>query len=167
MLRALYRSILRLHPPLFRQRFTQEMLWMFDLQKNFLARLKMLADGVLSLLRQWTLRPEFWVEPSENSAAAGGSPFYMTGRSAPRAGAILDGALISLLTFSAVCFLMEYKWNHPTIIPIISYYRAKPQPAQVFPPPKSPEAKPAPPLYVDGGRVILFVQNPSHTARKP
>lgn len=49
MLRPLYRYMLRLHPPGFRQRFADEMLSIFDHSEGKLARAKLLADALLSV----------------------------------------------------------------------------------------------------------------------
>jgi len=167
MLRLMYRWILRLHPPFFRGRFAQEMLWMFDLQKGSLARIRLLADGIVSLLRQWMLRPEFRKAPDEYPAPVGIPLSYTSQRMAPRAGALLDGALVSLLTFTMVCLVMQYKWNHPTIMPIVSYYRARPETPRLAPSTQKPVLKPGPPVYVDGGRLFLMVQRPAPSKNLP
>lgn len=162
MLRLLYSLILRMHPAYFRQRFAEEMLMMFDMQSGRLARSKTLLDGAVSLIRQWTSRPEFWANPND----ASGSPFSATARFAPRPSALLDGALISVLTFATVCGIMQYTWNHPVVWPILSYYRAKPSAKTPAALPVNVEIKKIPPVYVDGGRVILMVQNPATKGRK-
>ena len=64
MLRHLYRCAVRLHPSSFRQRFGEEMLYIFDQQKGTRAGLGVLLDCVVSLLRQWTLRPNTGIEAS-------------------------------------------------------------------------------------------------------
>jgi len=165
MLRLVYSWVLRFHPALFRQRFGQEMLAIFDLQEGPLARIKLLADGSLSLLRQWLLRPEFWAESNERPAPNGAPLFYLSKSFTPRIGALIDGGLVSMITFTAVCLMMQYTWQHPALMPIVSYYRARPHPsAQSLP---SQAGAPQPkyePVYVDGGRVILIVQGPSRRA---
>ena len=62
MLRRIYRCVLRLHPPAFRGRFGDEILSIFDEAKGKLSGFRLLMDSILSLIRQWTLRPEFWRE---------------------------------------------------------------------------------------------------------
>ena len=64
MLRHLYRCAVRLHPSSFRLRFGDEMLYIFDQQKGTLAGVGMLFDCVVSLLRQWALRPNTGIEAS-------------------------------------------------------------------------------------------------------
>ena len=58
MFRSLYRLLLYLHPPLFRQRFAEEMLWIFDEAAETQGVLRLFADAFVSLLRQWVERPE-------------------------------------------------------------------------------------------------------------
>lgn len=49
MLRRVYRSVLRLHPPGFRRRFGDEMLSIFDQIPGRFAALRLLLDGFVSL----------------------------------------------------------------------------------------------------------------------
>jgi hypothetical protein len=56
MTRALYRYLLRLHPPAFRRQFAGEMLWIFEECAASRGTLALFLDGVLSLARQWLLR---------------------------------------------------------------------------------------------------------------
>ena len=57
-MRRLYRCLLWMHPPSFRQRFASEMLWIFDESGQQSAGLY--SDCLLSLLRQWGLRSGLW-----------------------------------------------------------------------------------------------------------
>ncbi|HEV3207978.1 MAG TPA: hypothetical protein VGZ28_13565 [Terriglobales bacterium] len=160
MLRVIYRWLLCLHPPYFRRRFARELLSIFDQQKGTLASAKMAADGVLSLLRQWALRPQFWEEPVA-PAPAGVPLFYMTTSFRPRAWPLIDGVLLSLATFAAVCMMMQYTWNHPVYMPIVSYYHSSshhlPQPPGSLTAP----VRLSPPIYIDQGRVFLMISTPS------
>ena len=54
--RFLYRLLLGCHPPSFQRRFADEMLWIFDETAGRLGSWQLLADGFVSLLRQWVLR---------------------------------------------------------------------------------------------------------------
>jgi hypothetical protein len=54
MIRSLYRSLLRLHPPGFRRQYGEEMLWIFDETGGAVS---LLADGFFSLFRQWLRCP--------------------------------------------------------------------------------------------------------------
>lgn len=60
MTRTLYRCLVRLHPPAFRLRFEEELLWIFDESSNALCRVPLVYDAVISLLRQWLLRSGMW-----------------------------------------------------------------------------------------------------------
>jgi hypothetical protein len=60
MMRSLYRSVLLLHPPDFRRQFAGEMLWIFDEASASEGAIKLLGDGVLSLIRQWMLGSGAW-----------------------------------------------------------------------------------------------------------
>ena len=164
MLRCAYRCLLRLHPPYFRRRFSQEMLSIFDQQKGTLAVARLLVDGVVSLLRQWALRPAFWEEPLPQPAADGVPVFYMIDGFKPRPGALLDGGIASVVVFTSICLIMGYTLNHPALMPIMSMYRSgskitwrRPTP----PPPPNMQVANEQPMYVDGGRVVLMIQNPS------
>jgi Ca2+-binding EF-hand superfamily protein len=59
MLRWLYIRLLWAHPAPFRSRFGEEMLEAFDYSGNLRERLRLLLDAILSIWRQWVLRPEF------------------------------------------------------------------------------------------------------------
>jgi hypothetical protein len=59
MRRSLYRALIELHPARFRDRFGDEMLWVFDEAGRDRAP-RLFADAVLSLLRQWLLRSNLW-----------------------------------------------------------------------------------------------------------
>jgi hypothetical protein len=59
--RLIYRLLLRLHPTAFRQRFGEEMLWIFDMSSGDGETAYMLWDGACSTLRQharWDLEEE-------------------------------------------------------------------------------------------------------------
>ena len=59
MRRFLYRALIALHPPRFRERFGDEMLCVFD-EAGPERTARLFADGVLSLARQWLLRSNLW-----------------------------------------------------------------------------------------------------------
>lgn len=162
MLRVLYRSVLRAHPPYFRQRFGDEMQSIFDRAESPGAEVGLFVDAMLSLLRQWSLRPRFW-EQSNLEAVADGTPLFLSlDSSKPRATALVYGALLSLFVLNGICWTMGYAWNHPIFIeirqPIIS-------------PPASwgvrSASRPTAPiqiepwLYTDQGRVVLIFNAPA------
>lgn len=51
--RRIYQLLLRLHPAGFRERFAQEMLWVFDQSVADTGVYRALADGSLSVVKQW------------------------------------------------------------------------------------------------------------------
>jgi hypothetical protein len=59
-MRFLYALLISLHPPSFRERFAQEMLWIFEEAANSWGAGALLRDAILSLLRQWLIRSELW-----------------------------------------------------------------------------------------------------------
>jgi hypothetical protein len=59
MKRALYRSLICLHPPSFRERFGDEMLCVFD-EASGAGTARLFVDGLISLFRQWLFRSGVW-----------------------------------------------------------------------------------------------------------
>jgi len=59
MTRAIYRSLICLHPPAFRLRFEDELLWIYD-ESTDTSGAALLCDAAISLLRQWLIRSEMW-----------------------------------------------------------------------------------------------------------
>jgi Peptidase family S41 len=115
MLRFLYRGLLVLHPPLFRKRFAEEMQAIFDQIGSRSGRIRLVTDGVLSLLRQWSLRTEFWQEPAPvaGEASPKGIPSFLTlDPFRPRAAAVVQGITLSTLVFCLTCFSIRYSWIH-------------------------------------------------------
>jgi Peptidase family S41/N-terminal domain of Peptidase_S41 in eukaryotic IRBP len=114
MLRLFYRCALRLHPSGFRERFADEMLSIFDQSAGRAEALRLLLDGFGSLLRQWTLRPEFWHElSSAQQPASDGIPsFCSLDPFRPRAGAVIHGLVLSPAIFGFTCFAIRYSWIH-------------------------------------------------------
>jgi hypothetical protein len=60
MTRTLYRWLICLHPPAFRLRFEEELLWIFDESRDASGAASLLCDAVISLLRQWLVRSGMW-----------------------------------------------------------------------------------------------------------
>lgn len=52
--RTVYKTILHLHPAPFRERFSQEMLWIFDEMVGEIGMPRLAMDGLSSLLKQWS-----------------------------------------------------------------------------------------------------------------
>jgi len=75
MLRFVYRGLLWLHPAFFRERFGDEMLSIFDQATGRMAAGKLVGDALVSLVRQWALRPDYWQDPVKSERF----PFVSTG----------------------------------------------------------------------------------------
>jgi hypothetical protein len=57
VIRAAYRGLLWLHPADFEERYGEEMLWLFDLQRPHEMSAALLLDCFASLVRQWLACP--------------------------------------------------------------------------------------------------------------
>jgi hypothetical protein len=161
MLRVFYRWVLRAHPPYFRQRFGDEMQSIFDCAQSPGEEIGLFVDAVLSLLRQWSLRPQFWEQPNLIAVTDGTPLFHSLDSFKPRATALVYGALLSAFVLNGICWTMGYAWNHPIFIeirqPIIS------PPAswvnRTTPHPVAP-VQVEPWLYTNQGRVVLIFNAP-------
>jgi Ca2+-binding EF-hand superfamily protein len=112
MLRFIYICLLRLHPQRFRQRFGDEMVYAFEQARGRWSAVMLLADGILSLGRQWALGPNP-LRPTAPAVATAhdidGVPvFYLCGSSVPRRGALINGGILSLAVFSGASFLIGH-----------------------------------------------------------
>ncbi len=111
-LRALYLGLLRLHPEGFRQRYGDEMLWIFDEAAARGNAAPLFADALKSLCRQWLLRPGF-TPPDRTPQAADGAPAFVGLESHGLSrSAILNGALISALSFAGVLYCANHGEGH-------------------------------------------------------
>jgi hypothetical protein len=119
MFRFFYNVLLRLHPARFRQRFGQEMLWIFDQAAAQGRTTPLFADALLSLWRQWTLRPQFRQQPVPvNPAPTDSLPsFYIGAGDTPRTSALIHGGVLSLIAFSAVCYTLSHSNSH--VFPLV------------------------------------------------
>ena len=61
MLRYLYNGMLWLHPPAFRRRFGEELLFIFDEARRDRGSWSLIADGAFSIARQWAFRSALWI----------------------------------------------------------------------------------------------------------
>ena len=115
LLRPFYRCVVRLHPPAFRERFADEMLSIFDRSVGTQAELRLLLDALLSLARQWALRPEFWhgLPQAPTQPSADGIPsFQSLDPFRPRTAAVIHALVLSTVVFSLTCFAIRYSWIH-------------------------------------------------------
>jgi len=116
MLKHLYRCAVRLHPASFRRRFGDEMLYVFDQQKGTLAALGVMLDCVVSLFRQWALRPrnsiELSVAPLPTPTAGHIPSFETLDTFRPRTSALINGAILALILFCMTVIAIRYSWIH-------------------------------------------------------
>lgn len=110
MQRAVYLSLLRLHPRCFRERFAAEMVTIFDTEvQNGKNTAPLFADLVVSLLRQWLIR-----HPNRERAVPAAAPVHLDGLplfqtlegGAPRSSSFVNGAAISLALLSVLTMTM-------------------------------------------------------------
>jgi len=117
MKRTVYQCLLWLHPAAFRERFANEMLWIFDEtggQGTF-------SDVLLSLLRQWTWHSGVW-RIAFGALASGlllGGWWHLQG-----------GVLASALRRGNPGALEEIKHRHPSALPCASISGGVIQPAE-------------------------------------
>jgi hypothetical protein len=120
MLRFVYHWLLRLHPARFRDRFAEEMLAIFDDAAEEQTKVGLLTDGFVSLVRQWTMRSEYWEQKAiapAHSTTDGVPLFYTFESFKPRTSALIDGGILTVIVFYAVCLILRYTWTHPVLIP--------------------------------------------------
>jgi hypothetical protein len=60
MMRSLYSSLLWLHPRSFRERFAEEMLWIFDETQSTGGKAFLFSDALNSVARRWVVRSGMW-----------------------------------------------------------------------------------------------------------
>jgi hypothetical protein len=137
----------------------------FDHAMGPLAEAALLADAVISLARQWTLRPQFWEEPAQVAADGGTALFSSLATSKPRTLALFSGAVLSALVLNGVSLTIGYAWEHPIYIeirrPIIVPPAAWKARAVVKPGAGAPVE---PYMFTDQGRVLLVFNSPAHPA---
>ena len=170
MLRVLYGLILRAHPEYFRQRFGEQMQSIFDEAENGLAEAALLADAIASLLRQWSLRPQFWEERPLAVAGQGAPLFSSLDSSKPRTAALVYGAVLSALVLNGVSWTMGYAWNHPIFIewhqPVIVPPASWNTKSSGVHRPEATETG-VPELSTSEGRVVLIFTSHAHAAATP
>jgi hypothetical protein len=114
MVRPIYVCLLRLHPRQFRQRFAGEMLWIFDQTPENRGRL--VIDAVVSLWRQWALRPHVVTQSAASAAtlrAVNGVPAFYTCESfMPRPSALINGWILSVAVFGALSYAIAHGGSH-------------------------------------------------------
>jgi hypothetical protein len=124
MLRFFYRWLLRFHPARFRERFGEEMLSIFDHIQARPAAAKLVAEAFISLVRQRTMRSEYWKEKAavSVSAAAGGSPVFFTFESyEPRKSALFEGAVLTWIVCCVLFVALKHSRMHYAYLPEVIF----------------------------------------------
>ena len=127
MLRLFYRWLLSFHPARFRKRFAEEMLSIFDHIEGRTAAVELVADAFISLVRQWTMRSEYWEEKAtvRVPAGAGGLPGFYTLKSfRPQKSALIGGVVLTWIVCSAVLLALRHSWIHSVSLPSVSFESA-------------------------------------------
>jgi len=127
MLRLFYRWLLRFHPTRFRERFAEEMLSIFDHVEGRAAAAELVADSFISLVRQWTMRSEYWEEKATVSVPAGASGlpvFYTLESYKPRKSALIEGAVLTWIVYSALFLAIRHGKVHSVYLPSLSFESA-------------------------------------------
>jgi hypothetical protein len=148
------------------------MLSIFDQSVGKPAALRLLVDGLVSLARQWALRPEFWHElsPAQQPAADGIPSFYTLDPFRPRAGAVIHGLVLSTALFCLSCFAIRYSWIHILHVNISAVQFDGPRSMQPSAGARAPLERPtAPPRWQDKTPIALSIAphssfNASHSA---
>jgi len=105
MVRWLYIRLLLAHPVEFRRRFADEMLDAFDLTAGLREHFRLLLDGLVSLARQWFLRPEFrqpWQPAGAPAPAYELLTFQQIEPYKPRGIALTEGGLVAIFLIFGV-----------------------------------------------------------------
>lgn len=131
--RLLYTILLGLHPRSFRERFGEEMTNIFDEEGRKVPVMALLLDGLVSLFRQWALRPrrQEALFSAVGPAQAYNIPMFHTFESRPiRQRALVSGVVLSAVLFGVVSFaiskgsknvprlLIGAKYPRPQVLPV-------------------------------------------------
>jgi hypothetical protein len=120
MLRFCYWCLLRFHPSRFRERFAEEMLSIFDHIEGRPSRGKLAADAFISLLRQWTMRPENWEQKATASIPIGATAtpaFFTLGDFKPCKSSLFYGAVLTLILYCGLFLILKHSRKHYVYLP--------------------------------------------------
>jgi len=120
MLRLCYRCLLRFHPARFCERFAEEMLSIFDHVEGRALRSQLVADAFISLLRQWSMRPQNWEQKAAASIpidATAAPAFFTLGEFKLRKSALFHGAVLALILYSGLFLALRHSRKHYVYLP--------------------------------------------------
>jgi hypothetical protein len=109
-----------LHPPAFRRRFGDEMLWIFEEAAKEMGATPFLADGLASLGRQWAMNPAVWKVPVIAFGAV--LPFVCLGI-LPRTSALNTASVLAAPDFFLVAVLAPLVTVSLGLIFAVSWFR--------------------------------------------
>jgi hypothetical protein len=169
MLRPLFRCVLLLHPPYFRKRFADEMLSIFDHAVGARAEFLLLIDGLVSLARQWGLRPEFWesVSPMQQLDPDGVPSFYTFAPFHPQTQAVVHGLLLSVAFFCLICFGIRYSSIRILHVNIPTIQFDEPIASQVGPSTERATSKASPDAPASQHKAVIALPPPGGTSDYP
>jgi EF hand len=117
--RLLYVWLVGLHPRHFRERFAEEMIGIYDVHTGKWRRAALFIDLLVSLFRQWVLRPGY-SEPALSMPLAAKSSdipgFYTFNSLLPRRSALVNGAILSLFFLTALTFFIGRSGHIPRLL---------------------------------------------------
>jgi non-heme chloroperoxidase len=120
MLRSIYHYLISCHPASFRRRFGDEMSSIFDYVVGRRARIALIADASISLLRQWTVREQFREGKREVAVGCDRVPapvFESLNSFRPQMRNLIQGAILTAFSVWILCFAFQYNWTHSVRIP--------------------------------------------------
>ena len=120
MTSVLYRCVIWLHPPSFRRRFGDEMLWIFEEAAKEMGSTAFLVDGLASLGRQWAMNPTVWKAPIIAFGAV--LPFVCLGI-LPRTSALNKANVLAAPDFFLVAVLAPLVTVSLGLIFAVSWFR--------------------------------------------
>jgi hypothetical protein len=100
------------------------MLSIFDHVETRAAAASLVAEGFISLVRQWTIRSEYWKEQEvvSVSPAANGSPVFFTLESfKPRKSALFEGAVLTWIVCSVLFLALKNSRMHYAYLPEVIF----------------------------------------------
>jgi len=119
MVRLLYVWLVGLHPHQFRERFAEEMIGIYDEDAGSRGRAALFMDVLVSLFRQWVLRPAYREPALAMPLAAKSSDIpgsYTLDSSLPRRSALVNGAVLSFVFFSALTLFIGRSGHLPRLL---------------------------------------------------
>ena len=96
------------------------MLSIFDHVEGRALRTKLIADAFISLLRQWTMRPQNWEQKAAASIPIGATAapaFFTLGELKVRKSALFYGAVLTLILYCGLFLVLRHSRKHYVYLP--------------------------------------------------